>query len=67
MTPERHTATDLEAALDQGNRAVDVLACVASARAADYVRDLLDRLQRWKPEPGVADLTHRIRHELTTA
>lgn len=56
---------DLEAAIDQGNRAV--LARVASARAADYVRDLLDRLQRWKPEPGVADLTHRIRRELTTA
>lgn len=58
---------DLEAALDQGNRAVNVLARVASARATDYARDLLDRLQRWKPEPGVADLAHRIRHELTTA
>jgi len=57
---------DLEAALNQGNRAVDVLARVASARAADYARDLLDRLQRWKPESGVADLTHRIRHELTS-
>ena len=58
---------DLEAALDQGNRAVDVLARVASARATGYARDLLDRLQRWTPEPGVAELTHRIRRELTTA
>lgn len=58
---------DLDAALAQGNQAVDVLARVSSARATDYANDLLHRLQPWKPEPGVADLAHRIRTELTAA
>lgn len=58
---------DLEAALTQGNQAVDVLARVASARATDYANDLLQRLQPWKHEPAVTDLAHRIRTELTAA
>ncbi|MGH3752939.1 MAG: hypothetical protein ACRDRP_09620 [Pseudonocardiaceae bacterium] len=57
-------APDLDIALDHGNRAIDVLARIASARATDYARDLLTRLQPWQPEPGVADLAHRIRTEL---
>jgi hypothetical protein len=55
---------DLHIALDHGDRAVDVLARVASARATAYARDLLERLQPWQPEPGVAELAHRIRTEL---
>ncbi|MGH4017481.1 MAG: hypothetical protein ACRDSL_26885 [Pseudonocardiaceae bacterium] len=58
---------NLDAALDQGNRAVDVLTHVSSARAADYARDLLYRLRPWKLEPGVSDLAYRIRTELTPA
>jgi hypothetical protein len=57
-------APDLQRALEHGNHAVDVLARVASARATDYARDLLERLQPWQPEPGVAELAHRIRTEL---
>jgi hypothetical protein len=57
-------APDLDVALDHGNRAVDVLARVASTRATDYARDLLDRLQPWWTEPSVVELTHRIHTEL---
>lgn len=58
---------DLDAALSHGNHAVDVLARVCSARAADYAHDLLDRMRPWQREAGVVDLSHRIHHELTAA
>lgn len=58
---------DLEAALTQGNQAVDVLTRVASARATDYANDLFHRLRPWKHEPAVTDLAYRIRTELTAA
>lgn len=56
---------DLEAALDHGNQAVEVLARISSARATDYAHDLLRRLRPWKREPAVSDLAYRIRTELT--
>ncbi len=65
--PPPGPSPDLDTALDHGNRAVDVLARVASARVTDYARDLLNRLQPWQPGPSVADLTHRIRTELAAA
>ncbi|GLZ37701.1 sporulation protein [Actinokineospora sp. NBRC 105648] len=58
-------APDLAAALHHGNRAVDVLTRVASARAVDYARDLVDRCLPWKDEAGVVDLARRIRTDLT--
>lgn len=60
-------APDLDVALHHGNRAVDVLTRVASARAADYAHQLAEQLQPWRREPGVADLTHRIHTELGAA
>ena len=58
---------DLDAAVVQGNQALDVLARVSSARARDYAVDLVHRLQPWKHERRVVDLTHRVRTELMTA
>lgn len=57
---------DLDAAVMQGNQAVDVLARVSSARATDYAADLVRRLQPWKHEHGVVDLAHRVQTELMT-
>lgn len=58
---------DLDAALAQGNHAVDVLTGVNSARARRYADDLLRRLTPWQHEPGVSDFENRIRTELNAA
>lgn len=58
---------DLHHAIQHGHHAVDVLAHVSSARARDYLNDLLARLNRWHTEPAVRQLTHRARTELLIA
>ena len=61
------SSPDLDAAIHHGDRAIDVLAHIASARAAEYAHQLANQLQPWHHEPGVADLTHRTRTELGAA
>lgn len=60
-----------EGALDQGlavgNRAVDILGRVASARARDYVGDVTAALAPWSRERPVAEFLQRARTELTLA
>jgi hypothetical protein len=41
-------ARDLEHGLDLGNRSVDILARVQSARAKDYVREFTGALAPWR-------------------
>lgn len=38
-----------------------------SARAVDYVTELLSRLSRWNTEPGVIELAHRAQTEVLVA
>jgi hypothetical protein len=58
---------DLALAVQHGHQAVDVLTRVASARALDYLNDLLARLNRWRTEPTVRQLVYRARTELLVA
>jgi hypothetical protein len=58
---------DLEQALEHGHRAVTALTVVNSARAVDYVTELLSRLSRWNTEPGVIELAHRAQTEVLVA
>lgn len=58
---------DLHHAVQHGHRTVDVLTHVTSARALDYLNDLLARLNRWRTEPVVRELAHRARTELLIA
>ncbi|WP_407917369.1 hypothetical protein [Kitasatospora sp. NE20-6] len=58
---------DLEPALDEACRSVDILRGVRSPRAHTYLHDLVDRLGRWRDEPGVREVVHRIRTELPPA
>ncbi|MFE2727143.1 hypothetical protein [Kitasatospora sp. NPDC059327] len=55
---------NLEPALTDGHRSVDILKGVRSPRAHTYLYDVTDRLGRWKDEPAVRDLVHRVRTEL---
>ncbi|MBI1758176.1 MAG: sporulation protein [Actinobacteria bacterium] len=58
---------DLEAAVHHGHQAVTALGGVRSARAMDYLNELLARLDRWRGDPAVRTLTHRARTELLTS
>lgn len=58
---------DLHRAVQHGHRTVEVLTHVTSARALDYLNDLLARLNRWRTEPVVRELAHRARTELLIA
>ncbi|MBV9140176.1 MAG: hypothetical protein JO115_04560 [Pseudonocardiales bacterium] len=58
---------DLDCAVHYGHQTVNVLARVTSARALDYLNDLLTRLNPWHTEPTVRDLTHHARTELLIA
>ncbi|MGW5335645.1 sporulation protein [Streptomyces bauhiniae] len=58
---------DLDQGLSLGNRAIDILGRVASARARDYVADVTVALTPWRRERPVGDFTHRARTELTLA
>ncbi|MFD4726268.1 sporulation protein [Streptomyces seoulensis] len=58
---------NLDQGLALGNRAVDILGRVASARARDYVADVAVALTPWRREHPVAEFMHRARTELTLA
>ncbi|MFF4962117.1 MFS transporter [Streptomyces sp. NPDC001222] len=52
---------NLDAACEQGVRAVEVAGRISSARTTEYVRDLLHRLEPYGDEPRVAELRERAR------
>ncbi|MFC0866377.1 sporulation protein [Sphaerimonospora cavernae] len=60
-------ARDLDRALQLGNRSVDILARVASARALDYVREFTTALAPWRREVAVAAFLTRTRKDLGIA
>ena len=55
---------ELEAAVADGHRSVDILSQVRSPRAHSYLYDLLDRLGKWQDDAGVRALARRVRTEL---
>ncbi|MFB7593250.1 MFS transporter [Streptomyces sp. NPDC056160] len=57
---------NLDAACEQGVRAVEVAGRISSARTTEYVRDLLHRLEPYGDEPRVAELRERARPLLMT-
>ncbi|OIK24016.1 hypothetical protein [Streptomyces malaysiense] len=52
---------NLDAACEQGVRAVEVAGRISSARTTEYVRDLLHRLEAYGDEPRVVELRERAR------
>lgn len=58
---------NLDAACEQGVRAVEVAGRISSARTTEYVKDLLHRLEPYGDEPRVVELRERARPLLTTA
>jgi tetratricopeptide (TPR) repeat protein len=60
-------ARDLDQGLELGNRSVDILGRVQSARAKDYVREFNTALAPWRREPAVREFIHRTRTELGIA
>ncbi|MFJ5071572.1 hypothetical protein ACIQC7_34660 [Kitasatospora sp. NPDC088556] len=58
---------DLEPALVDAHRAVDILGGVRSPRAHAYLHDVVGRLGRWREEPRVREAVHRVRTELPPA
>ncbi|WP_254407030.1 hypothetical protein [Streptomyces sp. GMY02] len=60
-------ARDLDHGLELGNRSVDILDRVQSARAKDYVREFNTVLAPWRREPAVREFIHRPREELGAA
>jgi len=57
-------AGDLEAGIASGHQAVDILAGVQSARARDYVGELLASAGRWKRHTGIRELGVRANREM---
>ena len=57
---------DLDAACEQGVRAVEVAGRISSARTTEYVKDLLHRLEPYGDEPRVVELRERARPLLMT-
>ncbi|MFF2654830.1 MFS transporter [Streptomyces sp. NPDC058045] len=57
---------NLDAACEQGVRAVEVAGRISSARTTEYVRDLLHRLEPYGDEPRVVELLERARPLLMT-
>ncbi|WP_030183751.1 hypothetical protein [Streptomyces sp. NRRL S-813] len=57
---------NLDAACEQGVRAVEVAGRISSARTTEYVKDLLHRLEPYGDEPRVAELRERARPLLMT-
>jgi len=51
----------LDAACEQGVRAVEVAGRISSARTTEYVKDLLHRLEPYGDEPRVVELRERAR------
>nr|BEK71409.1 hypothetical protein KPHV_86360 [Kitasatospora purpeofusca] len=58
---------ELESAVAGGHRSVDILNTVRSPRAHSYLRDLLARMEPWKDDRRVRELSHRVRTELPAA
>ncbi|OLZ68636.1 MFS transporter [Streptomyces sp. IMTB 2501] len=58
---------NLDAACEQGVRAVEVAGRISSARTTEYVKDLLHRLEPYGDEPRVAELRERARPLLMTS
>ncbi|MEU6664293.1 MFS transporter [Streptomyces sp. NPDC046821] len=52
---------NLDAACEQGTRALEVAGRISSARTTEYVKDLLHRLEPYGDEPRVAELRERAR------
>ncbi|MEV5915518.1 MFS transporter [Streptomyces chartreusis] len=52
---------NLDAACEQGVRAVEVAGRISSARTTEYVKDLLHRLEPYGNEPRVVELRERAR------
>ncbi|MEU0332079.1 MFS transporter [Streptomyces sp. NPDC006193] len=52
---------NLDAACEQGVRAVEVAGRISSARTTEYVKDLLNRLEPYGDEPRVVELRERAR------
>ncbi|KRD21111.1 MULTISPECIES: hypothetical protein [unclassified Streptomyces] len=57
---------NLDAACEQGVRAVEVAGRISSARTTEYVKDLLHRLEPYGDEPRVVELRERARPLLMT-
>ncbi|WP_338897432.1 MFS transporter [Streptomyces sp. TG1A-60] len=57
---------NLDAACEQGVRAVEVAGRISSARTTEYVKDLLHRLEPYGDEPQVIELRERARPLLMT-
>ena len=57
---------NLDAACEQGVRAVEVAGRISSVRTTEYVRDLLHRLEPYGDEPRVVELRERARPLLMT-
>ncbi|MFI1735508.1 MFS transporter [Streptomyces acidicola] len=57
---------NLDAACEQGVRAVEVAGRISSARTTEYVKDLLHRLEPYGDEPQVVELRERARPLLMT-
>jgi hypothetical protein len=57
---------NLDAACEQGVRAVEVAGRISSARTTEYVKDLLHRLEPYGDEPRVMELRERARPLLMT-
>ncbi|MFE9776455.1 MFS transporter [Streptomyces sp. NPDC005931] len=58
---------NLDAACEQGVRAVEVAGRISSARTTEYVKDLLQRLEPYGDEPRVVELRERARPLLAPA
>ncbi|GAA3129546.1 MFS transporter [Streptomyces rameus] len=58
---------NLDAACEQGVRAVEVAGRISSARTTEYVKDLLHRLEPYGDEPRVVELRERARPLLMAA
>ncbi|MEV1025552.1 MFS transporter [Streptomyces sp. NPDC050264] len=52
---------NLDAACEQGTRALEVAGRISSARTTEYVKDLLHRLEPYGDEPQVVELRERAR------
>ncbi|WP_405782285.1 MFS transporter [Streptomyces sp. NBC_01378] len=52
---------NLDAACEQGTRALEVAGRISSARTTEYVKDLLHRLEPYGDEPRVVELRERAR------
>lgn len=57
---------DLDQALEHGQRAITALSRVQSARADDYVKDVVRAMVPWRRDPRVRELSRRARNPHTT-